>query len=142
MLRQVLVRSLLVPMSISSLASIIGLSFPLPALAQVPGLERHTAPGGAAPPFGLPPPRPPAPSFDLPPLPEPPARPGPGQGLSVLVRDIRLEGNTVLGEAELGPIARRYEGRAVTTEELLRLRDELTLAYVERGYVNSGAIIP
>jgi hemolysin activation/secretion protein len=114
---------------------------PLPGLAQVPGIERRSLPGGVAPEFELPAPLPPAPDLSLPPLPALP-RPGPGQGPSVFVRDIRLEGNTVLGTAELEPILRRYQGREVTTEELLRLRDELTLAYVERGYVNSGAVIP
>jgi hemolysin activation/secretion protein len=111
-----------------------------PAPAQP--LERPTRPGGP-PELQLPPPPPPAPGLVLPPLPElPPLPPGPSTGASVFVRDIRLEGNTVLGAAELEPIVRRYEGREVTTEELLRLRDELTLAYVERGYVNSGAVIP
>ncbi|MEK0084024.1 ShlB/FhaC/HecB family hemolysin secretion/activation protein [Benzoatithermus flavus] len=114
-----------------------------PAAAQAPGFERRTAPGGGAPELRLPPPPPPSPGFVLPPVPElPPTRPGPSEGVSVLVREIRLEGNTVVSTAELEPIVRRYEGRALTIEELLRLRDELTLAYVERGYVNSGALLP
>src|SRR4051812_4471489 len=122
-----------------------GMPLAPPARAQGPasGIERRTAPGGIAPELRLPPRPPPAPGLVLPPVPElPPPRPGPPTGASVFVRDIRLEGNTVLGEADLAPILRRYEDRPVTTEELLRLRDELTLAYVERGYVNSGAVIP
>ena len=53
-----------------------------------------------------------------------------------------IEGNTVLPPADLDAIAAPYEGREVTLEELFRLKDELTLAYVNAGYVNSGATLP
>ena len=89
------------------------------------------------PPFEAPPPDLPAPPEALPPVPERPAT-----GLAVVVREVRLVGNTVFSDADLDPLVRRYEGRAVTTEQLLRLRDELTAHYIERGYINSGAVIP
>jgi hemolysin activation/secretion protein len=111
------------------------------AQAPAPGFERRTLPRGGPPELRLPEPPPPMPEL----VPPPPALPppsGPATGASLFVKEIRLEGNTVLPTAALQPILRRYEGRAVTTEELLRLRDELTLAYVERGYVNSGAVLP
>jgi hemolysin activation/secretion protein len=102
-----------------------------PERLGVPELERPELP-----PFERPPPV-------LPPAPEPPPVPErPSTGLAVFVRDVRLVGNTVFTEEELDPIVRRYEGRAITTEELLQLRDELTVHYVERGYINSGAVIP
>ena len=53
-----------------------------------------------------------------------------------------IEGNTVLPPADLDAIAAPYEGREVTLEELFRLKDELTLAFVNAGYVNSGATLP
>ena len=53
-----------------------------------------------------------------------------------------IEGNTVLPQGDLDAIAAPYEGREVTLEELFRLKDEITLAYVNAGYVNSGATLP
>ncbi|HSA80098.1 MAG TPA: ShlB/FhaC/HecB family hemolysin secretion/activation protein [Geminicoccaceae bacterium] len=86
---------------------------------------------------------PPAPEIELPPVAPPPAREPPlSAAVRVLVNEIRLTGNTVFGDAELAPIIAPYVGREITTEELLDLRDALTAYYVERGYVNSGAVIP
>ena len=73
-----------------------------------------------------------------PPAPEPPL----SSGVQVFVNAIRLTGNTVFSDQELAPIVAPYLGRAITTEELLDLRDALTARYVEAGYVNSGALIP
>lgn len=93
--------------------------------------------------------RPPLPEFQtparpvLPPLPAlPPVPDRPSTGAAVYVRDIRLDGNTVFTDEELGSITAPFEGRRITTEELLELRDRLTRRYVEAGYINSGAVIP
>jgi hemolysin activation/secretion protein len=82
-----------------------------------------------------------APRFELPPLPDAPAD-RLGSGRTIPVRRIEVTGNTALPEARLREIAAAYEGRDVTLEELFRLKDELTLAYVNEGYVNSGAVLP
>jgi len=63
-------------------------------------------------------------------------------GPAVYVRQIRLEGNTVFSDEELSEITRRYENRTITSEELQALRDEITRFYIDRGYINSGAVIP
>lgn len=97
-------------------------------------------PGEFRPP--LPEPRPaPEPGFALPPLPEPPAR-DLSEGVAVFVDAIRLEGNTVFDDEALAEVTAPYVGREVTTEELLAVRDALTGHYVDRGYINSGAVIP
>lgn len=77
-------------------------------------------------------------------LPElPPAAPGELTGdVRILVRDVRIEGNTVFSDAELASVIAPYLNRAILAGELLELRDKLTRFYVERGYVNSGAVIP
>jgi hemolysin activation/secretion protein len=62
--------------------------------------------------------------------------------LKVYVRHIRLTGNTVFPEQELQYLTAPYENREVTSEELQTLRHALTRYYVDRGYINSGAIIP
>jgi hemolysin activation/secretion protein len=77
------------------------------------------------------------------PLPGPPEMP---PGLrpieSVFIREIKITGSTVLGEKELAALAAPYTNRQVSSEELERLRRTLTLEYINRGYINSGALIP
>src|SRR5262249_8688974 len=60
----------------------------------------------------------------------------------VAIREIRITGNTALPDAALREIASRYENRSLGLVEIEALRDELTRAYVDRGYVTSGAVVP
>ena len=60
----------------------------------------------------------------------------------VFVRQFKVEGNTVFPDAELSEILAPYENREITSEELQDLRRKLTQYYVDKGYVNSGVIIP
>lgn len=66
----------------------------------------------------------------------------PGAGPQVFVRSIRLTGNTVFTDAELAEVTRPFSNRYVTSEDLEALRLALTRYYVDRGYINSGAVIP
>lgn len=61
---------------------------------------------------------------------------------SVLVKKIVVSGSSILSEEEIGRIVAPYENRPSTMEALEALRRDLTLAYVNRGYINSGAILP
>jgi hemolysin activation/secretion protein len=63
-------------------------------------------------------------------------------GRRVEVEAIRITGNTVIDSAELDRIAAAYVGRPLGYADLHALRDELTLAYVNAGYITSGAVIP
>jgi hemolysin activation/secretion protein len=63
-------------------------------------------------------------------------------GVRVFVRQIRITGNRAVSTEELAKIAAPYENRALSFSDLQELRDKLTLAYVERGYVTSGATLP
>ncbi len=100
------------------------------------------------PPF--PPERPPLPETPLPPMPPPallpppppPSKPERFPGLKVFVREVRMIGSTVLTQEDLTKIAAPYVNRELTSEDLEALRLALTLAYVNKGYVTSGAIIP
>lgn len=87
----------------------------------------------------------PPPSPVLPPLPpltpEEPEKPPLGR-VKVFVRDIQVTGNRVLSEAELAEVTAPFKNRTLTTEDLERLRLALTLHYVNKGYLTSGAIIP
>ena len=119
-----------------------------PLLAQVSppslDLERRVGPGPALPPLPEFLPEELPSSLELPPLPSTPPDRGErlSQSPSVFVKDIRVEGNTAFPDEQLALIVRPYEGREITAEELLRLRDALTLHYINAGYVNSGAVIP
>jgi len=97
--------------------------------------------------------RPALPDFDPPPwtsgtiLPRtsPPAAPAIQSLFSevrVPVRHVRVVGNTVLSQKVLDAITAPYEGRQLSFAELERLRDQLTEAYIRRGFVTSGAVIP
>lgn len=90
----------------------------------------------------VPPPRPPA--AVLPPMPLPPEEDRGKQfpDLRVFVRQVLVTGSTVLTQAEVDKIVAPYLNREVTSEDLEALRLALTLAYVNKGYVTSGAIIP
>ena len=89
------------------------------------------------------PPAPPA-SPVLPSVPRPPEEEGtqPLGQVQVIVRDIVVTGSTVFSEAELAEVTAPFKNRTLTTEDLERLRLALTLLYVNRGYITSGAIIP
>jgi hemolysin activation/secretion protein len=58
------------------------------------------------------------------------------------LRQVRLHGNTVFSDAQLAPVIEPYLGRSIRSEDVLALRDALTLFYYERGFLNSGATIP
>jgi hemolysin activation/secretion protein len=97
-----------------------------------PPLPEFTKP--VEPDIGLPPAIPPAPSERRTPrLSEEPA---------LFLRGVRFEGNTVVGTEELVAIAADFVGRLVSAEDLQELRYRLTEAYVNKGYINSGAVLP
>ena len=62
--------------------------------------------------------------------------------VKVFVREFQFEGQTVFPVQDLKTLAAPYTNREVTTEDLERLRTAVTLLYVQRGYVTSGAVIP
>ncbi len=77
--------------------------------------------------------------FDLPPLNE--AQIPQLVQRTLAIRHIHLEGNAVLTDADLRPLLLPYEGRDASVVELENLRQSLTRYYVDRGYINSGAVI-
>jgi hemolysin activation/secretion protein len=76
------------------------------------------------------------------PVPKQPDTEGIGVGVRVLMREIRITGNTAIATQELDALAEPYENRTLSFADLQELRDQLTLAYVQRGYVTSGAVLP
>ncbi|MCX7068699.1 MAG: BamA/TamA family outer membrane protein [Methylococcales bacterium] len=76
--------------------------------------------------------------FVLPPAPK--ALPAP-EGGQVRLKTITFTGNTVFGNDELQEIARPFLNRSLTARDLEELRSRINTAYVDAGYINSGAII-
>lgn len=85
----------------------------------------------------------PTPRFTLPPLQPPAAGAAPlSDGVRVFVKAFEVEGNTVFSTQQLEQVLDNYAGRMVDGNELRKLRRELTLLYIENGYITSGVVIP
>ncbi|MGV7224002.1 MAG: ShlB/FhaC/HecB family hemolysin secretion/activation protein [Nitrospinales bacterium] len=85
----------------------------------------------------------PPPSLELPPPLSPKEKvPGTLPLESVFIRKITVTGGTVFSEQDLAEITALYENRKLTNEDLEELRRNLTLLYIHKGYITSGAIIP
>lgn len=86
-----------------------------------------------------PPPSPVLPIVPLPPETGVPTQPG---IVRVFVQYVHVIGSTVFSDAELAEVTAPFTNRSLLTEDLERLRLSLTLLYINKGYLTSGAIIP
>src|SRR5262245_21939129 len=131
------------PLHFTGLAMAMLLAFPS-AFAQVPTepTGRYGEPPG---PLKeefrrpLPPPSPVLPLVPVPPETGEQMQPG---AVRVFVREIIISGNSVFSDAEIAEVTTPFKNRTLVTEDLERLRLALTLLYVNKGYLTSGAIIP
>ena len=92
----------------------------------------------AKPPKPTPPPTEIVPKPDLPPLEEEQEFPR----LRMRIDKILIEGNTIVSEAELDEVIKDFEGRVLGNADLQALRQRISQLYAEKGYINSGAVIP
>ncbi|MEO5630298.1 MAG: ShlB/FhaC/HecB family hemolysin secretion/activation protein, partial [Nitrospiraceae bacterium] len=86
----------------------------------------------------------PPPSPVLPIVPLTPETGGPTQPgtVQVFVQYVHVIGSTVFSDAEIAEVTAPFTNRTLLTEDLERLRLSLTLLYINKGYLTSGAIIP
>jgi hemolysin activation/secretion protein len=110
---------------------------------EIPQREPSGQPGDKRPPLieekppGLPPP------LKVPPLPIPEEKaPEELPYVSIYVRKIKVTGSTVFSEMDLSEVTAAYENRVLSNEDLEALRKDLSLFYIKKGYITSGAIIP
>lgn len=78
-------------------------------------------------------------------LPLAPPRPADGSLLgmrTIPLRDIEIENGSILTSEEVASVAASFTGRNVSMEELEELRRRLSLLYFDKGYVNSGLVLP
>jgi hemolysin activation/secretion protein len=59
-----------------------------------------------------------------------------------VLRGVKIEGNTVLDQAAIDKIVVPHIGKPASIASLEEIPRALTLLYVNRGYINSGIIIP
>lgn len=91
----------------------------------------------------LPTPQPVSPAESQPsltPAPTPTPTPAPATA-TVQVNKIEVQGSTVLGPKDFNPILQKYEGQALTVEQLRNAADAITQLYLDRGYITSRAIL-
>ncbi|MEQ8859223.1 MAG: ShlB/FhaC/HecB family hemolysin secretion/activation protein [Pseudomonadales bacterium] len=62
--------------------------------------------------------------------------------LAVVATDIDLDGNTALDGVAVAAVTERYRGRPLTDADLQALREELSLLYLQSGYLSSGVVVP
>jgi len=86
----------------------------------------------------------PAEDFDLPPASETEDNAetaAPAKG-TLFVKKIQFEGNTVIETKELDKIAEPFLKRRLDALNLEEIRQAITKLYIDKGYINSGAMIP
>ncbi len=59
-----------------------------------------------------------------------------------LVKNFDFTCNTIFSDEELSNIAEPYKNKHLTFDDLDELRQKLTDFYTQKGYINSGALIP
>jgi hemolysin activation/secretion protein len=112
------------------------------ALAQTVGhgdnYQNPSAPNYKAP---VVPAQPQPPGYELPPVPEvqQPTTANVGQ---MFVKHIEVRGVTVFKPAALAAVTAPYENRMVSSTDLQALRVALTRLYIDKGYINSGVVLP
>jgi hemolysin activation/secretion protein len=77
----------------------------------------------------------------------PPTQPAPAEPLPegpalFFLREVRLVGATVLDEAAVQAVAAPFLNRPVSASGIEAIRRGLSQAYVDRGYLTSGVVIP
>ena len=60
----------------------------------------------------------------------------------IAIEAVKIEGNTVFSDSELNKVVATVEGKTVTFEQLLEVKNAVIKFYRDRGYVSSGAFLP
>jgi hemolysin activation/secretion protein len=59
-----------------------------------------------------------------------------------ILRKVDVVGNTVIDDRSIRAVVAPYIGKAVTLADLEEIRRRFTRLYIDRGYINSGAVLP
>ncbi len=66
----------------------------------------------------------------------------PGSAINFKVREFKIEGNTVISDEEIRDKLKNYLDRSLTFADLLAIETDLTKLYQDKGYINSGVVVP
>lgn len=61
---------------------------------------------------------------------------------AITLGGVRIDGGSIISDAELSEVAAPYVNREISIEELEDLRLRLSLLYFDKGYVNTGLVLP
>ena len=65
----------------------------------------------------------------------------PEDEMAIEIKTVRVQGDTILTQAEVDGIIKPLEGKTITLAELRLAIDDLTQIYLERGYITSRAVL-
>ena len=60
----------------------------------------------------------------------------------VVLKQVVFEGNTVISDSELESLSNPYLNKPLRFSDLEQLRTDITRIYTDRGYINSGVVLP
>lgn len=72
----------------------------------------------------------------------PASEPTPPASVKVLVKQVKVLGNTVFSDAEIAKAIAPFVGQEATFEQLLEIRTAITNLYTSNGFTTSGAFLP
>jgi hemolysin activation/secretion protein len=61
---------------------------------------------------------------------------------TITVKKFKFVGNTVLTSTDLKKATRDFQGKPITFTQLIQAANQVTNAYIQKGYITSGAYIP
>jgi hemolysin activation/secretion protein len=59
-----------------------------------------------------------------------------------VAKEFRITGNRIFSTGTLLKVLEKYMGREIDADDIEQARQDLTLFYINKGYLNSGAILP
>jgi hemolysin activation/secretion protein len=60
----------------------------------------------------------------------------------LLLKKVIFEGNHIFSDAELNQVIKDYLNTNINPEQLQQLKNDVTKYYIDKGYINSGAVLP
>ncbi len=91
---------------------------------------------------GVVPSSPPPANLTVPIAPSAPVTPPPTTRRRFILRKVDVVGNTVIDDRSIRAVVAPYIGKSVTLDDLEQIRRRFTRLYIDRGYINSGAVLP
>ncbi|HEV7613977.1 MAG TPA: ShlB/FhaC/HecB family hemolysin secretion/activation protein [Steroidobacteraceae bacterium] len=86
---------------------------------------------------------PPTPAYTLPVVPDLTSESTPAAtGVQIFIKRIEVRGVTAFRSTAIADVTAPYENRIVARSELQTLRIALTRLYVDKGFINSGVVLP